>query len=204
MPTPLLNPQLDNPSQVSLLGTTLMNLLKKNISEPFQLTLLNVGVTNFAGNKGASAGGSFALCFSHFFFTCLVLLLCPCFINSIFVFSAFLSHVSLAHVALAAVVLFHIANLRCLLTRAPSLILVISVLPRNTDPIHLSFSIATAGWGPVTCTIILCQPWQVCLSIADFGHACASCHHHPSRQAIAALRAVCQLETDALHSWSAN
>lgn len=65
MPTPLLDPQLDNPSQVSLLGATLMNLLKKNISEPFQLTLLNIGVTNFVGNKGASAGGSSALGFSH-------------------------------------------------------------------------------------------------------------------------------------------
>jgi len=63
MPTPLLHPQLDDPSQVSLLGATLMNLLKKNISEPFQLTLLNIGVTNFVGNKGPSAGGSFTLCF---------------------------------------------------------------------------------------------------------------------------------------------
>ena len=51
MPNPLLNPQLDEPSQVSLLGTTLMNLLKKSITEPFQLTLLNIGVTNFVGAK---------------------------------------------------------------------------------------------------------------------------------------------------------
>ncbi|KAL0021711.1 hypothetical protein WJX79_005570 [Trebouxia sp. C0005] len=57
MPTPLLHPQLDNPSQISLLGMTLFNLLKKNITEPFQLTLLNVGVTNFVGNTGPSAGG---------------------------------------------------------------------------------------------------------------------------------------------------
>ena len=55
-PTPLLSPQVDNPSQVSMLGTTLMNLLKKNLTEPFQLTLLNIGVTNFAGAKGVSAG----------------------------------------------------------------------------------------------------------------------------------------------------
>ena len=58
MPTPLLNPQLGDPSQVGLLGTTLMALLKKNISEPFQLTLLNIGVTNFVGAQGAAAGGS--------------------------------------------------------------------------------------------------------------------------------------------------
>lgn len=57
MPNPLLNPQLNNPSQVSLLGTTLMNLLKKNIAEPFQLTLLNIGVTNLMGVKGGAAGG---------------------------------------------------------------------------------------------------------------------------------------------------
>lgn len=57
MPNPLLNPQLNNPSQVSLLGTTLMNLLKKNIAEPFQLTLLNIGVTNLVGVKGGAAGG---------------------------------------------------------------------------------------------------------------------------------------------------
>lgn len=56
MPTPLLNPQLERPAQVSLLGTTLMNLLKKNILEPFQLTLLNIGVTNFVAAKGASTG----------------------------------------------------------------------------------------------------------------------------------------------------
>ena len=56
-PTPLLNPQLGDPSQVGLLGTTLMALLKKNISEPFQLTLLNIGVTNFVGAKGTAAGG---------------------------------------------------------------------------------------------------------------------------------------------------
>ena len=54
MPNPLLNPQLDDPSQVSLLGTTLMNLLKKNVAEPFQLTLLNIGVTNFVGPKGGT------------------------------------------------------------------------------------------------------------------------------------------------------
>ena len=54
MPNPLLNPQLDDPSQVSLLGTTLMNLLKKNVAEPFQLTLLNIGVTNFVGSKGGA------------------------------------------------------------------------------------------------------------------------------------------------------
>ena len=41
-----------------------MHLLKKNISEPFQLTLLNVGVTNFVANKGPSAGWVFT-----FFFT---------------------------------------------------------------------------------------------------------------------------------------
>jgi len=69
MPTPLLNPQLDNPSQVSLLGTTLTNLLKKNISEPFQLTLLNVGVTNFVGAKGVSAGGWFISATRSLFFT---------------------------------------------------------------------------------------------------------------------------------------
>ena len=57
MPNPLLNPQLDNPSQVSLLGTTLMTLLKKHVTEPFQLTLLNIGVTNFVGVKGGVAGG---------------------------------------------------------------------------------------------------------------------------------------------------
>ena len=54
MPNPLLNPQLDDASQISLLGTTLMNLLKKNILEPFQLTLLNIGVTNFVGAKGGA------------------------------------------------------------------------------------------------------------------------------------------------------
>ncbi|KAL3161617.1 hypothetical protein ABBQ32_010474 [Trebouxia sp. C0010 RCD-2024] len=56
MPTPLMNPQPGDPSQISLLGSTLMALLKKHISEPFQLTLLNVGVTNFVGFKGAAAG----------------------------------------------------------------------------------------------------------------------------------------------------
>ena len=56
MPSPLLNPQADNASQASLLGTTLMALLKKHISEPFQLTLLNIGVSNFTGVKGAAAG----------------------------------------------------------------------------------------------------------------------------------------------------
>ena len=56
MPSPLLNPQVDNPSQASLLGASLIALLKKHISEPFQLTLLNIGVSNFSGVKGAVAG----------------------------------------------------------------------------------------------------------------------------------------------------
>ena len=56
MPGPLHTPQPDSPPQASLLGTTLMALLKKHIFEPFQLTLLNIGVTNFAGAKGGTSG----------------------------------------------------------------------------------------------------------------------------------------------------
>ena len=62
MPNPLLNPQLDDPSQVSLLGTTLMTLLKKNIAEPFQLTLLNIGVANFVGTKGGTGSVAVLSC----------------------------------------------------------------------------------------------------------------------------------------------
>lgn len=64
MPTSLMNPQPGDPSQISLLGSTLMGLLKKHISEPFQLTLLNIGVANFVGVKGAAAGGGHHLCHS--------------------------------------------------------------------------------------------------------------------------------------------
>lgn len=145
MPTPLLHPQLDNPSQISLLGMTLFNLLKKNITEPFQLTLLNVGVTNFVGNTGPSAGGPFSRCFPLILLhthTSLVSLCPPLFcpapvlISSIF-FSDFLSQVSLADV-----VLFRIANQRCLPTPALSLFLRFTVPPHHTNPVYLSFSIA--------------------------------------------------------------
>ncbi len=122
MPTPLLNPQLDNPSQVSLLGTTLTNLLKKNISEPFQLTLLNVGVTNFVGAKGVSAGGWFISATRSLFFTLKSCasspIVCPSFALPLFTLLPsiffFFSSTFLAHISLAIFVLVHMAHPRCL------------------------------------------------------------------------------------------
>lgn len=51
MPQPLHQPQLNNSAHVSLLAATLVTMLKKNVQEPFQLTLLNIGVTNFVVDK---------------------------------------------------------------------------------------------------------------------------------------------------------
>lgn len=51
MPKPLHAPQQGNAAHVSLLANMLVAMLKKNIQEPFQLTLLNIGVTNFVASK---------------------------------------------------------------------------------------------------------------------------------------------------------
>lgn len=51
MPKPLHAPQQGNTSHVDLLATTLMSMLRKNVQEPFQLTLLNIGVTNFGASR---------------------------------------------------------------------------------------------------------------------------------------------------------
>ena len=54
MPQPLHAPQQGNAVLVNLLGATLVAMLKKNVQEPFQLTLLNIGVTNFVASKRGS------------------------------------------------------------------------------------------------------------------------------------------------------